>query len=296
MKRLLLLCLVIVGCQKDTPFPTHNLDIQGHRGARGLMPENTIPAFLKALDLQVTTLEIDALISKDELVVVSHDPFFIPEITLTPQGRPITTADVKNLVLYKMDYAHIKTYDVGSKYYKAFPNQKKFKAYKPLLSDVIDAAELHARQISRELPVYYNIEIKSAPENDGKYYASLPKYVDEVMAIVLKKNLSSRISISSFDVRALQYMHKQYPDIRLALNANTQDSLTFSNRLAQLGFKPDIFTIDMAGVNSTLVNECSKKGIKLIPYIANNLSHMRTLINFGVDGLITDYPNLIAQL
>ena len=295
MKRLLFIFLVFTGCQKDTYFPTNNINIQGHRGARGLMPENTIPSFLKALDLQVTTLELDTYISKDEKVVVSHDPVFISEITLTPSGRPIEKSDEKNLVLYKMNYADIKKYDVGSKYYPAFPHQKKIKTYKPLLSDVIEASEKYAQKINRELPVYYNIEIKSAQDNDGKYYASLPKYVDQVMEVIIQKNISSRVSITSFDVRALQYMHKNYPGIKLSLTANSQDSLTLSDRLKKLGFKPDIFTIDLLGVSNALVKECAAKGIKFIPYIVNNKTEMRKLIALGVDGIITDYPNLFTQ-
>ncbi len=295
MKRLLFIFLVFTGCQKDTYFPTNNINIQGHRGARGLMPENTIPSFLKALDLQVTTLELDTYISKDEKVVVSHDPVFISEITLTPSGRPIEKSEEKNLVLYKMNYADIKKYDVGSKYYPAFPHQKKIKTYKPLLSDVIEASEKYAQKINRELPVYYNIEIKSARDNDGKYYASLPKYVDQVMEVIIQKNISSRVSITSFDVRALQYMHKNYPGIKLSLTANSQDSLTLSDRLKKLGFKPDIFTIDLLGVSNGLVKECAAKGIKFIPYIVNNKTEMRKLIALGVDGIITDYPNLFTQ-
>lgn len=295
MKRLLFIFLVFTGCQKDTYFPTNNINIQGHRGARGLMPENTIPSFLKALDLQVTTLELDTYISKDEKVVVSHDPVFISEITLTPSGRPIEKSEEKNLVLYKMNYADIKKYDVGSKYYPAFPHQKKIKTYKPLLSDVIEASEKYAQKINRELPVYYNIEIKSSPDNDGKYYASLPKYVDQVMEVIIQKNISSRVSITSFDVRALQYMHKNYPGIKLSLTANSQDSLTLSDRLKKLGFKPDIFTIDLLGVSNALVKECAAKGIKFIPYIVNNKTEMRKLIALGVDGIITDYPNLFTQ-
>lgn len=295
MKRLLFIFLVFTGCQKDTYFPTNNINIQGHRGARGLMPENTIPSFLKALDLQVTTLELDTYISKDEKVVVSHDPVFISEITLTPSGRPIEKSEEKNLVLYKMNYADIKKYDVGSKYYPAFPHQKKIKTYKPLLSDVIEASEKYAQKINRELPVYYNIEIKSAQDNDGKYYASLPKYVDQVMEVIIQKNISSRVSITSFDVRALQYMHKNYPGIKLSLTANSQDSLTLSDRLKKLGFKPDIFTIDLLGVSNALVKECAAKGIKFIPYIVNNKTEMRKLIALGVDGIITDYPNLFTQ-
>src|SRR3954466_16098541 len=89
-------------------------DKEGHRGCRGLMPENTIPAFLKALDLGVTTLEMDVVISKDLQVVVSHEPYFNSAFSIAPDGVPVDKKEQKNLVLYQMNYADIKRYDVGS--------------------------------------------------------------------------------------------------------------------------------------------------------------------------------------
>src|ERR1041384_3765446 len=89
-------------------------DLQGHRGCRGLMPENTVPAFLKALDLGVTTLELDVVISKDRQVVVSHEPYFNAAYSIAPDGKPVDKKDQKNRILYQMSYAEIKQYDVGS--------------------------------------------------------------------------------------------------------------------------------------------------------------------------------------
>ena len=320
MRILLFAVLILAGCQKNiqsatqeniqpatqedkpsltlgkTTSTSSSFDVQGHRGARGLMPENTIPGFSKALDLDVTTLEMDTQISKDQQVVISHDPFFIPEITLTPQGNPITVADEKNLVLYNMNYALIKTYDVGSKYYPQFPQQAKFKTYKPLLKDVIDSAEIHALLIGRLKPLLYNIEIKSSITSDGKYYASLPIYVDQVMAVIFGKHITSRVTIQSFDVRALQYMHKRYPSVRLSLDASSRDSLQLSTRLVRLGFTPDIFSINIDAVTSHLIADCAARGIKLVPYVANRLVDMRLAKSLGVNGFMTDYPDLAKQL
>ncbi len=83
-------------------------DKQGHRGCRGLMPENTIPAMLKAIDLGVTTLEMDAVISKDKQVVVSHDPYFNADITTTPEGKTLSKAEAEKLLLYALNYDNIK--------------------------------------------------------------------------------------------------------------------------------------------------------------------------------------------
>jgi glycerophosphoryl diester phosphodiesterase len=103
-------------------FPS--FDKEGHRGSRGLMPENTIPAMLKAIDLGVTTLEMDAVISRDKQVVVSHDPYFNADITTTPEGGQLTKAEASSRLLYRMDYDSIKKYDVGLKPHPGFPRQQ----------------------------------------------------------------------------------------------------------------------------------------------------------------------------
>src|SRR4051812_10994337 len=94
---------------------SENFDKEGHRGCRGLMPENTIPAYLKAIDIGVTTLEMDAVITKDSQVVMSHEPFFNHEITTKPDGSYVTEAEEKSLNIYRMTYDEVKPYDVGMK-------------------------------------------------------------------------------------------------------------------------------------------------------------------------------------
>ena len=134
------------------------IDFQGHRGCRGLMPENTIPAFLKALELQVTTLEMDAVITKDGKVIISHEPFFNHEITTKPTGDSVTESEEKSLNIFTMNYDSVVKYDVGLKPHPRFPLQQKIPAIKPLLIDVIDTAENYCNKYKRN-PVYYNIEI-----------------------------------------------------------------------------------------------------------------------------------------
>ena len=161
--RLLLICMIATAFVQ----PPASFDLQGHRGCRGLMPENTVPAFLKALDLGVTTLEMDVVISKDGQVVVSHDPYFNAAFSIAPDGKQVDKKEQKNLVLYQMNYADIKQYDVGSNGNPAYPEQQKLKAYKPLLSEVIEQAEAYRK--ARNLPSFsYNIEIKSEASEYSK--------------------------------------------------------------------------------------------------------------------------------
>lgn len=308
MKRFLILCLVFASCENmqlgaappasDSATTTAGhkkkrlpaFDVQGHRGARKLMPENTIPAFITALDFGVNTLEMDAAITKDNKVVISHDPFFNHEIILKPDGSQITQNEEKSLMIYKMNYDEVKKYDVGSKGNKWFPEQRHFKAIAPLLSDVIDSADMHARKTNRALP-FYNIEIKSHPPFDNIYYPSVEKYTDLIMSVLTQKNIMSRVIIQSFDIRALKYMHQKYPTIKLALNANNDSKKTFEERLTELGFTPYIFSPIVDMVDSQLVSDCRAKKVRLIPYVVDEVAEMKRLKSLGVNGFMTDFPN-----
>ncbi len=271
----------------DAPF-----DIQGHRGAMGLMPPNTIPSFLKGLELGVTTLEMDAAITKDNKVIISHDGFFLSDITTKPDKSKVNKQEEKSPSnnIYMMEYEEVKKYDVGSVGTPYFPEQRKFKVAPPLLSDVIDSSEGFSKKTGRSLP-YYNIEIKSYKPFDNVFYPEVEKYTDLVMAVILSKNISSRVVISSFDLRALKYMHQKYPKVKLGLYANLNDKLSFTERVNQLGFIPDFFGPNYQAVDSQMITDCTAKGVKVIPYTVNEVADMKRLKALGVSGLITDMPN-----
>ena len=129
-------------------------DKQGHRGCRGLMPENTIPAMLHALDLNVTTLELDVVITKDKQVVVSHEPFFNHDISTKPNGKAVNVIEEKGLNIFQMTYEQVKTYDVGLKPHPRFPQQKKIAAVKPLLRDLFDSVSVYLQSHARPKPCF----------------------------------------------------------------------------------------------------------------------------------------------
>src|SRR6185295_16172964 len=150
------------GVRKQSPIK-NDFDFEGHRGCRGLYPENTIPAMLHAIDLGVTTLEMDICFTKDELPILSHDPFFNNEITTLPNGDTLTAAAERSLLIYNMPYSEVKRYDVGMKFNSHFPRQQKIPVFKPLLSDVIDSVVQYCKLHSKPIP-YFNIETKTKPE------------------------------------------------------------------------------------------------------------------------------------
>jgi glycerophosphoryl diester phosphodiesterase len=273
-------------------FPA--FDEEAHRGGRGLMPENTIPAMLNAIDLGVTTLEMDTHITKDNKVVLSHDPYFNENFTTTPEGNTLTKAEAVKRLLYTMTYDSIQKYDVGLKPYAAFPRQKKIAVHKPLLADLLDATEKHAGEKGKAM--FYNIEIKSKPENDGKKHPPVEAFVDLVMQVILQKGTEARTVIQSFDPRALQVMHRKYPSVATSLLIEDYDKRSVEEQLQQLGFTPFVYSPHFSLVTPQLVQQCRSKQMKLVPWTINTLEQIQQLKNTGVDGIITDYPDLFQQL
>lgn len=288
-------CAVACGTTKQSASTVQiSFDKEGHRGCRGLMPENTIPAMLKAIDLDVTTLEMDLQISADKKVVVSHDPNFNENITTTPDGHTLTKAEAAKLLLYTMPYDSIRKYDVGLKPHPAFPQQQKMAAYKPLLADLIDAAEPYAKGKGKTMQ--YNIEIKSTPAGDGKKHPPVEEFVDLAMAVINSKGTAGRTIIQSFDPRALQVMHRKYPNVMTALLIEDFDKRSLDAQLEQLGFVPTVYSPHFSHVTEALVQSCQSKKMKVIPWTVNDLEGMKKLKSLGVDGIISDYPNLFSSL
>ncbi|MCG7855682.1 glycerophosphodiester phosphodiesterase [Flavihumibacter sediminis] len=275
-----------------TPLPS--FDVEGHRGARGLMPENTIPAMMLALDLGVTTLEMDVVITADHKVILSHEPFFNHDISTHPGIVPITADNEKQYNIFKMSYEETKMIDVGSKQHPRFPRQKNLPAAKPLLSVVIDSAEAHAKQNARLLP-FYNIETKSHPSTDGVFHPSPAEFVDLLMAVIKEKKISDRVIIQSFDFRTLKEVHNRYKGIRTAALVEGTDNKSPDQQLAELGFVPDIYSPYFLLVTPSLISFCHDKGMKIIPWTVNDKETIQALKTMGVDGIITDYPDLFTN-
>lgn len=273
------------------PYPT--FDKQGHRGCRGLMPENTIAAMLRAVQLGVTTVELDVHITGDAQVVVSHDPWFNPAITTRPDGSYIDTAMPKYL-LYQMPYAMIARFDVGLKPHPLFPEQARLPAAKPLLGNLIDSVEAQARQIGKY--IFYNIEIKSMPAGDGIYHPMPGPFAEAVMEVIRGKKIDARSVIQSFDVRPLQYLHRRYPHQKLSLLVDAAPKEPLLQQLALLGFVPFVYSPHYTIVTPALVDSCHSLNMKIVPWTVNDLAQMQLLKTMGVDGLISDYPNLFASL
>lgn len=298
MNKCIFLLLLLIACnpvkQTNTTMSTIPFDYQGHRGCRGLMPENTIPAMLKAIDLGVTTLETDAIITKDYQVILSHEPFFNHEITTKPNGDFVKETEEKLLNIYQMTYEEVKRFDVGLKPHPRFPNQTKLAVAKPLLADMIDAAERYAKA-KHKAPVHYNIETKTQAATDNQYHPAPAAFVELLVAVIQSKKITERVTFQSFDIRTLQYLHQRYPLIKTALLIEDFDKKTFDEQITQLGFVPSIYSPHFSLVNPSLIQQCANKKMQIIPWTVNDLPTIQRLKAMGVNGIISDYPNLFNQ-
>ncbi len=279
----------------SSQFSETVFDKQGHRGSRGLMPENTIAAMYKAIDLGVTTLEMDASISKDNQVFLSHEPFFNHEISLQPNGKPIEAAQEKSFNMYQMDYAQVIKYDVGLKPHPRFPEQFKKAAVKPLLSQVFDSVIAYCALTGKPVP-QFNIETKTLAKTDNLFHPKPEAFVDLLMAVIYSKNMAPKVIIQSFDIRTLQYLHQKDPTIKTALLIEDFDKKPFALQLKDLGFIPSIYSPAHQLVTALLVKQCRDIGIQIIPWTVNDISTIKALKKMGVHGVISDYPNLFSQL
>lgn len=273
-------------------------DLQGHRGARGLAPENTLPAFRRALDLGVTTLEMDAVISADRQVVVSHDPWMASAFCSHPDGAPVRPEEEAGLLIYRMPYAEVARYDCGSRGHPAFPRQERQAAIKPLLRDAIRMAESHAARLGRP-PVFYNVETKSMPSGDGVLHPEPEAFVALIWEVAEREGVAERFTLQSFDVRTLQTARRMRLPIRLSLlveDAGQGPAESLRDGLGALGFVPHVYSPHFGLVDEAVVARAHADAMAVVPWTVNDEAAMRRLRDLGVDGLITDYPDLGMQV
>ena len=270
-----------------------NFDIEGHRGARGLVPENTIPSFLKALEFGVDTLELDLVVSRDGQLVVSHEPWFASLISLDKNGKQIPEEKEKEYNIYKMNYSEIKLYDVGSLGNKNFPEQQKMKVYKPLLKDVFSQVQKYIRK-NKLKQVRYNIEIKSNPAGDNVYHPITSVFARMIYDEVLANKMQKNVIIQSFDVRPLQELRKLPVKLPLALLVMNKDGI--EKNLANLGFQPDAYSPHFSLVDEATVAYCRERKMKIVPWTVNEIADLERMKTFDLDGIITDYPDRAVKV
>ena len=269
------------------------IDLQGHRGARGLRPENSIPAFLHAMDLGVTTLEMDTVINAEGHVVVSHEPWMSAKICSHPDGRPVSEDEERKLRIYAMTDQEVAGFDCGKRGHPDFPRQRPMPVAKPLLRDVFAAVASHrvtGGRSARSEPLRFNIEIKSLPAYDGQFHPGVMEFAHALYSLVSEFGLVAQTTIQSFDVRALETVHQIDANISTSLIVDNNDGL--QSNLGRLSFTPLIYSPFHELLDRQQIDAAHTQNIRVIPWTINDEATMRKLIGMGIDGLITDYPDL----
>jgi glycerophosphoryl diester phosphodiesterase len=299
------------------------LDIQGHRGARGLAPENTLPAFEKALALGATTLELDVGVTRDGVVVVAHDPVLNPDVARGPDGRWL---EAPGPAIHSLTYAELSRYDVGrlkpgTAYARRYPEQVAVDGTRmPRLADVFDLVRRSGKDVR------FNIETKLSPLKPDETLAPEP-FARAVIAEIRRAGMQSRATIQSFDWRTLRIVQREAPEIATVYLTAQQRWLdnvctgpaagspsiapadcgksawTAGFELREHGSVPKLVKAAGGGIwspaypdlDEARLAEARSLGLKVVPWTVNDPVHIRRLIDMGVDGIISDYPDRVRE-
>ena len=285
-----LLCLCFA-C--NMPSANQVPEVHGHRGCRGLMPENTVPAFLKAVELGCDFLEMDVVINGEGAVVVSHEPWMDHTKCLDRDGHPVTADQERSLNIYRMTTADLLLYDCGSVEDPEHPEREIAATKKPLLSDVVSACDDLAGENGMSTP-HFNIEIKSDPALYGVFQPKAEEFARIVMAAIDELGISERSIVQSFDPAVLEEVHRIDPNTRIALLVDNADGLEAN--LARLSFTPAIYSPAFALADRSLVEALHEKDMELAVWTVNSVADMQRMIELDVDAIITDYPDRLILL
>lgn len=263
----------------------------GHRGSRGLKPENSLPAFAEALELGAGGLEMDLFITKDGQVVVTHDATISNQLCIRPEGAPLGEQESERLKIHQLKLEEIRPYDCGSKPNPLFPEQENTETHIPLLGDVLEAACRHARIAE---PLQFLLEIKSDPATDNVYHPEPHYFVKRVLEVVAEMNMQQQASIISFDKRSLKEARKQNKEIRIGVSLT--DAAQLKPSLDELGFLPDLISPLFSELDDNLLSFAREHGIALFPWTVNEEEDLKKMIELDVDGIITDFPDRAVAL
>ena len=296
-------------------LPALAFDLEGHRGTRGLAPENTLTAFRKALEIGVTTIETDMAVTRDGVIVISHDPFLNPDIVRDKDGRWLAA---KGPPIHALTLAELRTYDIGrlnpaNPYARQFPEQRASDGER-----FPELVELFALGKASGKPVRFNIETKITPTS-GADVPDAATFAKLVVDAVRRAGMAERVTVESFDWRTLVEVKRLAPEIETAcLTIQTQNDDTV-RQSADGGASPwhagfalrdhggslpatvkaagcAIWSMFWRNLTPKDFAEARTLGLKVLPWTVNDPSEMRRLIDLGVDGIITDYPDRLRAV
>ncbi len=255
------------------------LDVQGHRGCRGLLPENTLPAFRRALELGVTTLEMDLQLTQDRVVIVAHDPGLDPAYCRREGGGKVPDAPFDQLRL-----ADLEGIDCGSVPRKDFPEQRPVPGARiPTLDEVLDLAR------AAPYPVRVSVEMKAGSPRQA---IPLGSFAELVVAALRRHGMEGRAIVQSFDPAALRAVRELAPGIARAILVRDRESYDALLESSAATILSPRFT----DLRRDDVRRMRARGVKVIPWTVNEPADIRRMVEWGVDGIISDYPDRVLAL
>jgi glycerophosphoryl diester phosphodiesterase len=290
-------------------------DLQGHRGARGLWPENTLAGFARTLAIGVTTLELDCAVTRDGVVVISHDPRLNPAHTRDDRGQFIPTPGP---AIFSLSYRELRRYDVGrlrpgTDYAARFPHQQPVDGERiPRLADLF---ALVRRVDAHE--VRFNIETKIFPL-EPELTVGPEQFATALVRVVMDAGMEARTLIQSFDWRTLQVVHRIAPMLGTVALTDEQpgddtiqfdgsvpspwlgglDAREFGRSVPSLvaASGANVWSPDQLDVDAARVAEAKTLGLAIVPWTANEPADMHRMLDLGVDGLISDRPDVLRDV
>ena len=275
---------------KDTA-PT--FEIQGHRGARGLLPENSIPGFVIAIREGANVLEMDLCVAKDGNLIVSHEPWMSHTICTTPEGNAISESIERQYNLHQMSTGEIQAFDCGMALHPQFPEQRHLPVQKPTLAEVVKVTE-EVPLLKSDAKIRYNMEIKHREDLEPEYCPDAVTFAKTVIAEVRRLGIEDRTCIQSFSADVLNAVHQQAPNMTTAWLTDSDGPVTAE--LAKINFKPSIYSPQWEGIDANDVHDLQQQNIRVIPWTVNEAEDLFAVMQMGVDGIITDYPDRLYKL
>ena len=252
--------------------------IFGHRGCRGVYPENTIEGFKKAIEFGVDGIELDVVVNKNQELVISHESYIDTSYCLTNK------IDNESLNIYKMNISEIQDIDCGSKFVKEFPNQLKVKEKKPTY-----------KEFKKELIDYQGdilFEIKCDYDLVNEYFPDYEKYAKIIFEETRFSRHFDNIYFMSFDYRILNELFKIMPNSKyIYLSSNKE----FEKQMKLLNFEPFGVGIDFNIISQKIIDLVHNKKQVIYGWTINHEENSKSLTSMGLDGVITDYPNIIKK-
>jgi glycerophosphoryl diester phosphodiesterase len=276
-----LICAVMVSHTSSA------IDLQGHRGARGLAPENTLPGFELALSLGVDTLELDVGVTRDGVVVIHHDRRLNPDLARGPDGKWIADPGP---TIHSLTYDQLPRYDVGrlrpgSEYAQRFPHQKPIDGTRiPRLRDLFELA--------KNSRVRFNIETKLAPEAPDETLAPEP-FARALIAEVRSAGVAARTTIQSFDFRTLEVVQRAAPEIKTAYLTSGKKGEAIPKMVQEAGGA--IWSPNYEDLDAVSLAAARAKGTKVIVWTVNEPSAIARVLDMKIDGIISDYPDRVRE-